>query len=266
MGQPRVASTILGFWCCVAGAAGMKVLDAAGITEGRAGMIAREVQDLLDPGRNLFSLMPKPFNCTENPFMCEAPYNCHTKLNAAERTKKLKTMATDGHPNLHTWCNAPQYIPSLVRTCLRDHNLKLSAQKVYTATVKKRFGPFTAELDASYCFMEGHCTNTAVTYDTTLEDAEKMCDYRFGHKGWAVNFGYNDMVGIAFSKPGGMTVNNGFTNPRLTKLFLKAACAMGNYHCDVIYCKDTYCSMPNYTEKYQHLLPKTPGHEIRQLD
>ena len=60
-------------------------------------------------------------------------------------------------------------------------------------------------------------------------------------------------------------LKTGFKDQHLTQNFLKAACAMGNYHCDVMYCKETYCKKEYYVERYKHLLPARPGHLLTQI-
>merc|ERR1719330_194032 len=202
------------------------------------------------------------------PWMCEEPFSCNRPPDFWESTRTGKTMATkDGHANPRAWCSALSYADNLVKDCIVDKDLEKSAHNLYKVTTAGKFGPFTAEMDGSYCFIEGHCSNTAVTKNTTLEEAEQMCDERYGHDGWAVNFGMEDMVKLApFVLKGGMTLTDGFKNMHITKFFLKAACAMGNYHCGVLYCRETYCKDPYYIKKYGYLLPKIPGHLIEQKD
>uniref|UniRef100_A0A7S2J980 Uncharacterized protein n=1 Tax=Alexandrium andersonii TaxID=327968 RepID=A0A7S2J980_9DINO len=244
---------------CLAISAAMQVSSSRASSE-EEGMLLKDFPR--------FSKMFKitEFNCSHHPWMCKEPFNCQILPDKAEFKRTQKTMATpDGHANVKTWCGVPQYQPNLARHCIQEKDLKLSAERVHTATIKKRFGPFTLEADASYCFLEGHCTNTAVTYNTTMDEAERMCDFRYGHEGWAVNFGYDDIVKVGMVLPVSMTPMNGFFTAKATAPFVKAACAMGNYHCDVIYCKDSYCKDPHYQKKYGHLSPKTPGHLIQQL-
>jgi len=204
---------------------------------------------------------PKPFDCEKYPFMCQAPFNCQ-RSTPLEQARTTFTMATqDGHANLHLWCASPQYADTLVKNCLVDKDLKRSGWAMFNATLRGAFGPITKELDGSYCFIEGHCSNEAVTEHTTLEEAEQMCDERYGHDGWAVSFGCKDLMEAQWMF--GATTPNGFKHTKVTRAFLKAACAMGNFHCDVMYCKETYCKNPYFVSKYGHLLPNAPGHLIQ---
>mmetsp|Transcript_47243 Transcript_47243/g.119014 ORF Transcript_47243/g.119014 Transcript_47243/m.119014 type:complete len:127 (-) Transcript_47243:36-416(-) len=107
------------------------------------------------------------------------------------------------------------------------------------------------QLDGSYCFIEGHCTNMNVTYDTTVEEAEAACDAKYGHENWtSVTFTsiLSDPTGL------GAAVISGFRTREQSKPFGMLACAMGNFHCDVMYCRDTFCKKREYVEKYGHFL------------
>ncbi len=67
-----------------------------------------------------------------------------------------------------TWCRAPQY-HEYVTECLANKDLVKAGRLNYDITAKqKRYGDNVHELDASYCFIEKHCTNEVVTEHTTL--------------------------------------------------------------------------------------------------
>lgn len=171
------------------------------------------------------------FDCQEYPALCEAPFDCGR---STETASSLMSMATQGHADLHLWCVAPEY-GTFIETCLVDKDLVKAAWVLYNDTKAGKYGDGETDNDAKYCFLEGHCTNTAVTTSTTLEEAERMCDYRYGDNGWTMS---PDQA--------------------------KSACAMGNFHCDVMYCKETYCTMPEYIKQFAHLQPETPGHLIQE--
>jgi len=201
------------------------------------------------------------FDCQKYPAFCGAPFNCQLPH------KPELPRAKNEHANLETWCTQAQYYPYM-KACVVDKDLKKAAQVQYQWSLDNR-GPQGGvdELDGSYCFMEGHCSNEAVTENTTMEEAEKMCDFRYGHKGWAHWDLSQEPRAIASSLLFGKFLasnTTGFHDRKLTRFFLKAACAMGNYHCDVMYCKETYCKKDYYIKKYQHLMPKTPGHLLKQ--
>jgi len=209
----------------------------------------------------------KPFDCAKYPFMCEAPFNCQRPLTMFQQTRQFSRLAAaDGHANMRSWCENPQYADVIVQACIHEKNPKKAAHLTFEATKAGRFGD-SQDLDASYCFMKGHCSNTEVTENTTVEEAEKMCDKRFGHDAWAVNFGTGDLQ-RAMLDHSAQGANNkaGFRNTAAPTAFAKAACATGNYHCDVIYCKETYCKMPHFVEQFGHLMPKVPGHLIQERD
>merc|ERR1719203_2424081 len=149
-------------------------------------------------------------------------------------------------------------------TCIQKKNLKKAGWILYEwSTQPRRLGVFD-ELDASYCFIEGHCTNTAVRDNTTAKEAEKMCNARFGHAGWAQWNLIPETPALIGAGLAMMNPKTGFHDKKITRFFLKLACVMGNYHCDVMYCKETYCKKEHYIKKFKHLEPKTPGHLLRQ--
>jgi len=208
-----------------------------------------------------------PFDCASNPHMCRAPFNCQSWGQKDRFDMMLNGVGKSGHANLRFWCDHAQYGQNLVKECLVNQDLKRSAQVVFDWTVAREDG--TDLLDASYCFIEGHCTNTAVTDNTTLEEAEAMCDERLGHEAWASSFLTKPALMaqlMEVQRKGGMDRREGFRHTLLTGMFLKFACSMGNYHCDVQYCKHTYCQKEYYVKKFAHLLPKAPGHLIQQRE
>jgi len=208
---------------------------------------------------------PTGFDCQKHPKLCQAPFNCQSWNMAEGVGYAFQGMAADGQPNLRTWCMAPQY-DDYIHACIVEKNLKKAGEIQFQWSLNQHSG--TDEMDGSYCFIEGHCTNTAVSDNTTLEEARQMCDDRYGRSGWS-DFGkLTKMLAVIPSmfKPGAHDPKTGFHSLEVTKVFLKAACAMGNYHCDVGYCRETYCKKPYYINKYQHLQPKAPGHLIQQKD
>merc|ERR1719414_2914928 len=152
-----------------------------------------------------------------------------------------------------------------VHTCIVEKDLVKAAQIQYQWSLDQRNG--IDELDGSYCFIEGHCSNTAVTNSTTLEESYQMCDYRYGRRSWTKIGSLMSLVSVLKPLHESMgSPYDGFHNTEVTKVFLKAACAMGNYHCDVMYCKETYCKMKHYKDKYEHLQPDAPGQLLYQRD
>jgi len=203
------------------------------------------------------------FDCEKYPKMCEAPFNCQT-YNPVDTMRALaQGFAPTGEPNVQLWCSAPFY-SNYAHMCLVEKDLVKAGQIQYKWSVDSKTG--VDELDASYCFIEGHCSNEAVTNQTTLKEANQMCNERYG-KDW-MNFGFKDVMSKweRFKMQVSQPTSNGFHDTAVTKIFLKAACAMGNYHCDVAYCKETYCKKDYYIKKYAHLAPKAPGHLIQQKE
>jgi len=198
------------------------------------------------------------FNCTGRPLECEEPFKCQT-LSPLEPLEWGWSgyAGGSGKTNPRVWCSVPDYVPYM-HECLVTRDLQKAAHLQYEATQAGRFGPLTAEMDGSYCFIEGYCVDKTVSHETTLEEAEQLCDKRFGRATWTA---YGSVRSPPEDQPGagGMPNASGFANLAQTRPFVLAACAMGNYHCDIVYCKETYCKSPYYVGKYGHLL-KEFGH------
>lgn len=202
-----------------------------------------------------FDLRPKPaLDCKLTPVLCKAPFQCETNAPTRADEKRWEKMglAADGHANLRYWCGEQSAANNIVQECLVNRDMIKSAHMVFDIQMKKG----ESELDASYCFLEGHCTNPQVTVNTTVEEAEHLCDERYGGR-WRT-WGSNasppaDQIKYALKTTANVT---GYTSQAQTTPFVLAACAMGIYQCDVTYCKETYCKMEQYVKKYGHFLTK----------
>mmetsp|Transcript_22472 Transcript_22472/g.52482 ORF Transcript_22472/g.52482 Transcript_22472/m.52482 type:complete len:242 (+) Transcript_22472:58-783(+) len=189
------------------------------------------------------------FDCVAHPSLCEAPFNCQDLTIEEQNSWSVQGLAANG-TNFRSWCALPQYEDYSSR-CARG-DIDGAARAQFLATTSGKFGPFTMEMDGSYCFIDGHCANTAVTNETTIKEAEALCDKRFGRAAWAT---------FSFSSMGGRQLrlvprdlSKGFQNPSQTRPFVLAACAMGNFHCDVRMCQVGYCREEYYVKKYGHFL------------
>mmetsp|Transcript_14947 Transcript_14947/g.47089 ORF Transcript_14947/g.47089 Transcript_14947/m.47089 type:complete len:234 (+) Transcript_14947:84-785(+) len=189
------------------------------------------------------------FDCDNYSELCKPPFNC-------DRRKKAKAMmgmeglAASGHSNLQAWCDAPAYVNYAVQ-CLQKNNPAYAGELLYRGAQKGDFGEHAFEKLASYCFMEGHCTDTQVKKTTTVEEAEKMCDERVGHARWT-------SWGSKFTPPQELfdpkADNNGYKNRNETTPLILSACAAGRFHCDVMACKENFCKDAHFMVKYGHLL------------
>merc|ERR1719229_938224 len=96
-------------------------------------------------------------------------------------------------------------------------------------------------MDAQFCFASGHCNNTAVKLNSTMEDMEAMCDQVYGHEVWT-KVGFTILLKAMGGK--GMTAPGRF-NP-----WSQMACAMGAWNCDIIYCRQKICNDPQWRDKF----------------
>mmetsp|Transcript_53131 Transcript_53131/g.99588 ORF Transcript_53131/g.99588 Transcript_53131/m.99588 type:complete len:238 (-) Transcript_53131:73-786(-) len=199
--------------------------------------------------------------CSTYPWMCSAPVDCRNEGGQIvfEELKQMldqlqrRVVNTPGQPNLRSWCVTPSYWEHFVPTCLVKGDLMASARKQFQWSVQRH--PID-EVDASYCFLMGHCENVEVTEETTREQAITMCNKRFPEpNGWQ-SVGFNSPPKVHLEMRPWIT--DEYTHLNTTEQaepYLKLACAQGNYHCDVMYCKETYCKTVYYRKKYQHLVP-----------
>jgi hypothetical protein len=136
--------------------------------------------DSARPAEGLPTLAGAP-NCKEYPVLCSEKLRCDKDTPKEDITPRIATV--DGHANPRAWCYkwTWHHLNSMVEECLSHRDITASAQDLFQK--HKRIGQ--AELMGSYCFYEKHCSNSKVTIDTTVEQAEKMCDARYGHSKWA---------------------------------------------------------------------------------
>mmetsp|Transcript_122805 Transcript_122805/g.358421 ORF Transcript_122805/g.358421 Transcript_122805/m.358421 type:complete len:253 (-) Transcript_122805:12-770(-) len=173
--------------------------------------------------------------CSIYPVACREPFSCgQPKEEKAERKRMYSQIALqDGHANLQAWCSSvfrTDYV-EYVDQCLRG-NMQASADIVYDMQRKLSPDGSLLKADAEYCVAAGHCENTDVSENTTLTDAELMCDRKYTRSAWTT-LGIQDLV----SAPRTMT-------PETAPVWGQLACAMGNFHCDVMYCRLKHCGRP----------------------
>lgn len=199
---------------------------------------------------------PKVFNCSDYPSFCRAPFWCQS-ADLTNPVFAMKPITREGHSYIGSFCIFPESF-AYIKTCVRDRRLKKAA------TVHWR----DDEQDASMCFMEGHCTNEAVRDNTSVAEAEVFCDNRFGHDGWVNWTPGLDRALMGMMGPFSQLHKNsktGIQDRKISRFLTKLSCAMGNFHCDVMACKETYCQDPYYVKKYKHLEPGVAGHLVSQV-
>ncbi|CAE7242358.1 unnamed protein product [Symbiodinium necroappetens] len=203
--------------------------------------------------------------CSEYPWLCGDKIDCRNSAGEAPSTEEVmqeklrlwhQVVETPGQPNERSWCFAnPIYWDLVVKECVAKGDLKTSAQVQFRYSVLNH--PLD-ELDASYCFLWGHCQNEEVTSRTTREEAIEMCNQIFPEPNSWQSVGFSAAptnISMVVS-PRHVDSYTHFNTSDQVESFVKLACAQGNYHCDVVYCKETYCQTEYYRQKYQHLSPK----------
>jgi len=201
-------------------------------------------------------------NCSEYPVFCDSKLNCSgNPMTAADRAAWEKQLATpDGHANLRSWCMVyPMYATSVSKCIVEDSKLEY-AQAMYKDQSKAQL----TEADAVYCFVAGHCNNTEVTVNTTLQEAEGICSERYGDR-WK-DVGWADFMGVVSRARAEMSsTKQAWSEGRASwselvalarqeaEISAMAACAMGNYQCDVFYCQANYCQNDDYLQRFGNL-------------
>merc|ERR1719334_1813739 len=130
---------------------------------------------------------------------------------------------------------------SIARYCFKEPDLKLNAQRVYTR--------MALDGNTRYCFLERHCTNKDITPDSTMEEGIAACDKKYGHERWT-NVKFADQPKVH---------GDSYNTTEDADYWGMVACAMGNFHCDIIYCQETYCKMPEYIEAFGQYLGEDVG-------
>jgi len=208
----------------------------------------------------------KKFDCAASPHMCQAPFDCQNWTLKDTVNVMLHGLASkDGHANPRSWClpGAEEYAHTILKECVAGRGARGAAELLRSVSS----GLGSQEMDASYCFAEGHCSNEAVTDDTTMEETEAMCDHRFGRSGWTKDLlkSFARSFTPGSSLPNLVHAKHGFNSRAVTAALTKMSCAQGVYHCDVQFCKHTYCKDEKYKAKYSFLKPPQAGHLIQDL-
>jgi len=186
-------------------------------------------------------------DCENSPQLCQAPMNCEEPP-----VDMSKPMVEGGRPNYHSWCSLPYELAAA--ECAAG-NYAAYGRMVHQAQVgmdgPKFVGATVEKIDAHYCFTWGHCQNTKVTQNTTLDDMVAMCDETFGRDAWAKITG-NDVMAVMKPKLLGGELSLQAGLPHLSHAgqikFAAMSCAMGNYHCDTMYCQQEYCHDPKWID------------------
>jgi len=190
-------------------------------------------------------------SCMDYPFLCQSPLHCQEPLSEQEMLSWNSNIATvGGGPNFRLWCHHEfaHLADSLVQECLVKGDLKKSAHALYEAQKTRSL----TESDASYCFREQLCSVENVTTTSSVSDGISACDGKYGRHAWTAISLRELSVALAASQQSSELL--GFSNSEIPRLFAHLSCAMGSFHCDVSYCQQTYCKMPEYINKYGYLL------------
>mmetsp|Transcript_9459 Transcript_9459/g.25639 ORF Transcript_9459/g.25639 Transcript_9459/m.25639 type:complete len:250 (-) Transcript_9459:110-859(-) len=185
--------------------------------------------------------LPTGVHCKDVPEACGPPFNCN--MHTAVTMYSQITKSTDGHPNYNSWCHTPY-----LEYALHCKNRNFPEATLSLTRTRER-NPALFEMDGQYCFAAGHCDNMEVTEETTVDQMETMCDEIFGHAVWTSK----GLLDLFKAKAGKKRKDNEYA---------QLACAMGNFHCDVLYCKEKFCGVEHWKGKYGHLAQPDPLYPV----
>lgn len=181
------------------------------------------------------------FDCELDPKRCGEPFHCD----------KPPGITTSGGAHPQAWCASFPFYEDYLHECLANKDLINAGRMLHDHVKQGIYGHNMVEQHGSYCFIEGHCLNTRVTPSTTMDEGSAMCDERFGREHWS---GTMPTWQKHLSHSSRSTERNGYNNTEIPDIMAHAACDAGMYHCDVIYCKETYCKDEEMVKKYSHFL------------
>lgn len=192
-----------------------------------------------------------PYPCWYKPEYCGRPLHCD-RPGMLRVLGPMQPIATNGHANLQTWCLSDNFRAGIVDQCLVKHDLSKAGRLTYAEQARNN----ALESDGSYCFAMGHCLETRVTDATTMAEAEQLCDEKYGHKAWASLTISQLLTGFSSAIARGQISSTfAFKTRESARPWAELACAMGNLHCDVVYCRENYCNKEHFRSRYLHLQP-----------
>ncbi|CAE7215396.1 unnamed protein product [Symbiodinium necroappetens] len=177
--------------------------------------------------------------CSQAPWLCSSTFDCLNSTGAlpAEETLRARIATSSGQPNLQSWCYFQVRWDTIVKSCLVDQDLSLTARQLFHQALQAH--PAGEDNDAQYCFLNGLCEEQGISPASTLEDATAVCDRRYPEpNGWK---------SIGFADP---ALQQPPTTVPLAETYAKSACAQGSFHCMAVYCQETYCKMDEYRQKF----------------
>ncbi|CAJ1408465.1 unnamed protein product, partial [Effrenium voratum] len=199
-------------------------------------------------------------DCQAHPMFCHEKVKCQEPLSDAEKQSMDKHIAPGGKANLRSWCRAYPMYSITMQKCIVEEDPHSYAQEMFQYQQKLKL----VGADAIYCFVAGHCNNTEVTERTTMSEAEQVCNKRYGSR-WT-EVGWTDFMavlaralelGTTHQIPKEWKVTGWGSLVKLARreadISAMTACAMGNFQCDVAYCKMNYCDSPKFRAKFGNL-------------
>lgn len=212
------------------------------------------------PGTDDIDCETTPTICATLPTYDAVMRSCDdAEVSPINVTKRIAYL--DGRPNPHWMCSpgGEKLVPGWfwpVQCLAKGYSDPQVAIEAAQWSVEAGVGG----LDASTCFLAGHCADTTVTNETTFEDMELICDSKFGHDNWT-SVGFDDILP---RDPFAISPQDWVRDA--PRIYTMVSCAMGAYRCDVTYCKETYCKDPDYIEKFGGIAPNAPVSNDQALE
>jgi len=223
--------------------------NSTSVAEGDSGI--RAVGELVRFGTSASANWSRE-ECKDFPKTCAPPFTCKKLENAVHKPRRAEDRLTtvDGHANVYSWCGYPDGYVRYAQQCTAG-NMFHAAQELRNVQEERRRPDGSYPLlimDAAYCFASGHCNDTGVTLHTTIPQAEVMCDAKYTRRGWT---SINRLALAASPKRRGTD-----------SAWAKVACAMGTYHCDIVYCRIYYCKDAEWRTRFGYLAEDATDHSM----
>eukprot|EP00416_Gambierdiscus_australes_P016383 CAMPEP_0171073264 /NCGR_PEP_ID=MMETSP0766_2-20121228/11395_1 /TAXON_ID=439317 /ORGANISM="Gambierdiscus australes, Strain CAWD 149" /LENGTH=277 /DNA_ID=CAMNT_0011529937 /DNA_START=78 /DNA_END=911 /DNA_ORIENTATION=+ len=192
------------------------------------------------------------FDCPNHPYFCEAPFNCHTLTH-----RKVLQWTREGiggrGPDPQAVCSF-LHNEMYLGECLVKHDPVRAAHLQHLLTREGLKGQGDFEGDASYCFLEGLCSESNITATSTAEDGAAVCDSRYGRERWARFGSATAAANESINANGHGSALFGLHSRLQSVPLALSACACGTFHCEVMLCQETYCRDRHAMKKFGYHL------------
>lgn len=177
--------------------------------------------------------------------LCMGPFHCEE----GHWDTSEVLAGPDGRANYRSWCGHElpfRYENGAIKCAhgkLGDYGHAILDSEILRKPGSGQGGAMFKSIFAHHCFSQGFCDDTNVTEKTNIEEAEELCDQRYGRENWSTLKGKKIKAMTSSLETQELLDDEGlhFT-PEYERLYAMAGCAQGVHHCDVHWCKTFFCT------------------------